>query len=74
MAPAGGSSQPPSGAVTYKKKDGVLAMSEDRESISWIPAAGGGKNGTVKIAVGSITSMCLSTCWEVGRFVACPGI
>lgn len=57
MAAAGGSSAPPSGAAAYKKKDGVLAMSEDRGSISWVPAAGGGKNGTVKISVGNITSM-----------------
>ncbi|KAK2755969.1 RNA polymerase II transcription factor B subunit 1 [Arachnomyces sp. PD_36] len=55
MAPA---SRPPSGAAAYKKKDGVLAMSEDRGSISWSPAAGGGKNGgPVKIEVGSITNL-----------------
>lgn len=59
MAPAGDSSRPPSGAAAYKKKDGVLAMSEDRGSVSWVPAAGGGKNGTVTISVGNITSMYL---------------
>ena len=57
MAPPG-SSRPPSGAAAYKKKDGMLTMSEDRGSISWVPAAAGvSKNGVVKIEVGSITSM-----------------
>lgn len=59
MAPVGDSSRPPSGAVAYKKKDGILAMSEDLGSISWVPAAGGGKHGTLTISVENITSMYL---------------
>ncbi|KKK14240.1 hypothetical protein AOCH_006600 [Aspergillus ochraceoroseus] len=47
---------PPSGSAAYKKKDGTLTMSQDRQSISWIPAAGGA-SGTITISVGQITNL-----------------
>jgi transcription initiation factor TFIIH subunit 1 len=47
---------PPSGSAAYKKKDGTLTISKDRQSISWIPAAGGA-GGALTIEVKSITSM-----------------
>ena len=46
---------PPSGSAAYKKKDGTLTISQDRESVSWIPAAGGA-SGSVKLSVAHITS------------------
>jgi transcription initiation factor TFIIH subunit 1 len=46
---------PPSGSAAYKKKDGTLTMSKDRQSISWIPVAGGA-GGALTIEVRNITS------------------
>ncbi|KAA8648663.1 TFIIH subunit TFB1 family protein [Aspergillus tanneri] len=46
---------PPSGSAAYKKKDGTLTMSQDRQSVSWIPAAGGA-SGTISLPVAQITS------------------
>ena len=46
---------PPSGSAAYKKKDGTLTMSQDRQSVSWIPAAGGA-SGTITLPVAQITS------------------
>lgn len=50
MAPS-----PPSGSAAYKKKDGTLVMAQDRQSVTWIPAAGGA-SGTITISVSHITS------------------
>ncbi|KAF4215706.1 hypothetical protein CNMCM8980_002976 [Aspergillus fumigatiaffinis] len=47
---------PPSGSAAYKKKDGTLTMSQDSQSISWIPAAGGA-TGTITIPVSQITNL-----------------
>ncbi|KAL4763005.1 TFIIH subunit TFB1 family protein [Aspergillus foveolatus] len=47
---------PPSGSAAYKKKDGTLTMSADRQSVSWIPAAGGA-SGTITISVAQITNL-----------------
>ncbi|KAL6232601.1 hypothetical protein BDW75DRAFT_217434 [Aspergillus navahoensis] len=47
---------PPSGSAAYKKKDGTLTMSSDRQSVSWIPAAGGA-SGTITISVAQITNL-----------------
>ncbi|KAL4752976.1 hypothetical protein BDW72DRAFT_48888 [Aspergillus terricola var. indicus] len=47
---------PPSGSAAYKKKDGTLTMSADRQSVSWIPAAGGA-SGTITISVVQITNL-----------------
>ncbi|KAL4976683.1 hypothetical protein BDW66DRAFT_134569 [Aspergillus desertorum] len=47
---------PPSGSATYKKKDGTLTMSSDRQSVSWIPAVGGA-SGTITIPVAQITNL-----------------
>ncbi|PKX92613.1 TFIIH subunit TFB1 family protein [Aspergillus novofumigatus IBT 16806] len=47
---------PPSGSAAYKKKDGTLTMSQDCQSISWIPAAGGA-TGTITIPVSQITNL-----------------
>ncbi|KAL4921768.1 hypothetical protein BDW62DRAFT_174441 [Aspergillus aurantiobrunneus] len=47
---------PPSGSAAYKKKDGTLTMSADRQSVSWIPAAGGA-SGTITISVSQVTNL-----------------
>ncbi|KAL3443072.1 hypothetical protein BJX65DRAFT_285902 [Aspergillus insuetus] len=47
---------PPSGSAAYKKKDGTLTMSPDRQSVSWIPAAGGA-SGTITIPVSQVTNL-----------------
>ncbi|KAE8377740.1 hypothetical protein BDV26DRAFT_262850 [Aspergillus bertholletiae] len=47
---------PPSGSAAYKKKDGTLTMSQDCQSISWIPAAGGA-TGTITLPVAQITNL-----------------
>ncbi|KAL2839959.1 hypothetical protein BJY01DRAFT_218839 [Aspergillus pseudoustus] len=47
---------PPSGSAAYKKKDGTLTMSPDRQSVSWIPAAGGA-SGTITIPVAQVTNL-----------------
>ncbi|KAL3489379.1 hypothetical protein BJX62DRAFT_209350 [Aspergillus germanicus] len=47
---------PPSGSAAYKKKDGTLTMSPDRQSVSWIPAAGGA-SGTITIPVSHVTNL-----------------
>ncbi|TQB72714.1 RNA polymerase II transcription factor B subunit 1 [Monascus purpureus] len=51
MAPS-----PPSGSAAYKKKDGTLVMAQDRQSVTWIPAAGGA-SGTITISVSHITNL-----------------
>ncbi|EAW10603.1 TFIIH subunit TFB1 family protein [Aspergillus clavatus NRRL 1] len=47
---------PPSGSAAYKKKDGTLTMSQDRQSVSWIPAAGGAA-GMITLSVAQITNL-----------------
>ncbi|KAL4867010.1 hypothetical protein BDV12DRAFT_172024 [Aspergillus spectabilis] len=47
---------PPSGSAAYKKKDGTLTMSPDRQSVSWIPATGGA-SGTITIPVSQVTNL-----------------
>ncbi|KAL1964722.1 hypothetical protein VTN77DRAFT_6748 [Rasamsonia byssochlamydoides] len=47
---------PPSGSAAYKKKDGTLTMSKDRQSLSWIPAAGGA-GGALTIEIKNITNL-----------------
>jgi transcription initiation factor TFIIH subunit 1 len=47
---------PPSGAASYKKKDGTLTLSKDEQTLTWSPA-GAGPAG-LNIAVTTITSMC----------------
>ncbi|KAE8348011.1 hypothetical protein BDV28DRAFT_144537 [Aspergillus coremiiformis] len=47
---------PPSGSAAYKKKDGTLTMSQDRQSIAWIPAAGGA-TGAITLPVAQITNL-----------------
>lgn len=46
---------PPSGSAAYKKKDGTLTLSQDRQSVSWIPSAGGA-SGSITLPVATITS------------------
>lgn len=46
---------PPSGAASYKKKDGTIAISADEQSVSWNPTAAGAAK-TLTIAVANITS------------------
>lgn len=45
----------PSGAASYKKKDGTIAVSADEQSVSWSPTAAGAAK-TLTIAVANITS------------------
>ncbi|PYH96477.1 RNA polymerase II transcription factor [Aspergillus ellipticus CBS 707.79] len=47
---------PPSGSAAYKKKDGTLTIAQDRQSISWIPAAGGAA-GSITLPVSQITNL-----------------
>ncbi|KAF7589688.1 RNA polymerase II transcription factor B subunit 1 [Aspergillus hancockii] len=47
---------PPSGSAAYKKKDGTLTISQDGQSISWIPAAGGA-TGTITLSVAQVTNL-----------------
>ncbi|KAI2977568.1 hypothetical protein CBS147482_10615 [Aspergillus niger] len=47
---------PPSGSAAYKKKDGTLTIAQDRQSISWIPAAGGAA-GAITLPVAQITNL-----------------
>jgi transcription initiation factor TFIIH subunit 1 len=56
MATAG-AGPPPSGSAAYKKKDGVLSMSSDFQSVAWKPkAAGDTGDGALTISVKDITS------------------
>ncbi|KAK2731799.1 RNA polymerase II transcription factor B subunit 1 [Myotisia sp. PD_48] len=50
MAPS-----PPSGSVTYKKKDGILALCKDQKSVSWTPKIDSG--GPLIIPVANITNL-----------------
>jgi transcription initiation factor TFIIH subunit 1 len=45
---------PPSGAASYKKKDGTLTLSQDEQTLTWNPAAAG--PAVLNIAVSTITS------------------
>lgn len=47
---------PPRGAAAYKKKDGVLALSKDLQTVAWTPTAPPGSKPTVTLAVKAITS------------------
>ncbi|CAI7598530.1 unnamed protein product [Penicillium bialowiezense] len=47
---------PPSGAASYKKKDGTLAISTDELSVSWNPTAAGAAK-SITITVASITNL-----------------
>ncbi|KAL4932203.1 TFIIH subunit TFB1 family protein [Aspergillus undulatus] len=47
---------PPSGSASYKKKDGTLTVSPDRQSVSWIPGAGGA-SGAITISVAQVTNL-----------------
>jgi transcription initiation factor TFIIH subunit 1 len=46
---------PPSGAASFKKKDGTLTLSQDEESLTWNPAVAG--VAALTIHVSKITSM-----------------
>lgn len=46
---------PPSGAASYKKKDGILTLSQDEQSLTWNPAAA--DSAALTIHVSKITSM-----------------
>lgn len=45
----------PRGKAAYKKKDGIVAISDDQSAITWTPLPGTG-SPTVSLAVSSITS------------------
>ena len=48
---------PPRGAAAYKKQDGVLAISKDRQAVSWTPNAPPEASPTLVIAVSTITNL-----------------
>lgn len=45
----------PSGRAAFKKKDGVLTLRSDQQSVIWTPAPGDGPP-TVSLALANITS------------------
>lgn len=47
---------PPRGSAAYKKKDGILALSKDSQSMSWTPMAPTGSKPALTLPVSSITS------------------
>lgn len=49
---------PPSGAASYKKKDGTLTIAADEQILTWTPAVAGVSGLT--ISVPTITSMQLA--------------
>lgn len=51
---------PPSGAASYKKKDGTLTIAADDQILIWTPAVAGVPG--LKISVANITSMQLALC------------
>lgn len=48
---------PPRGAVVYRKQDGILAISKDRQAVSWTPNAPPDATPTSVITVSSITNL-----------------
>ncbi|MCJ1474250.1 RNA polymerase II transcription factor B subunit 1 [Lambiella insularis] len=48
---------PPKGFAAYKKKDGILALSRDLQSVSWTPTAPPGSQPAVTLAVKNITNL-----------------
>lgn len=49
---------PPSGAASYKKKEGTLTVAENDQTLTWTPAVTGAS--TLTISIPTITSMQLS--------------
>lgn len=49
---------PPSGAAAYKKKDGILTLMDDEQTLTWTPVTAG--VSTLTIPVSQITSTLLS--------------
>lgn len=47
----------PVGRTLFKKKDGILTLTPDHQTVTWTPNAGGPP--TVSLPVGNITSMAL---------------
>jgi transcription initiation factor TFIIH subunit 1 len=48
---------PPRGAAVYRKQDGILAISKDRQAVSWTPNAPPDATPTSVITVSSITNL-----------------
>ena len=55
---------PPRGSAAYKKKDGTLALSKDRQSVSWTPVAPPGSKPALTLPLPIITSesACMIRC------------
>jgi len=49
-------SSPPKGSASYKKKDGVLSLAADMQSVSWTPAAPPGAAPSLTVEVAAIKS------------------
>ncbi|MCJ1341185.1 RNA polymerase II transcription factor B subunit 1 [Bachmanniomyces sp. S44760] len=58
---------PPRGSAVYKKKDGILALSKDSQSVSWTPTAPPGSKPALILAVSNITSEFTSVSIPVKR-------
>ena len=46
----------PRGSASYKKKDGTITLSKDRQDVLWIPVAPPGAAPALSLGVSSITS------------------
>ncbi len=55
----------PTGRALFKKKEGILAVSDDQTSVTWTPLPGQGQ--AVSLAVANITSKA-----AVEEFPGCP--
>lgn len=50
---------PPSGAASYKKKDGILTLTADEQTLTWTPAAAGASALSIPVTTISSTQLSL---------------
>ncbi|KAH8677288.1 RNA polymerase II transcription factor-related protein [Xylariales sp. PMI_506] len=48
---------PPRGTAAYKKKDGILTVSDDQKSVIWTPVSAPGGPPTVSLIISNITNL-----------------
>src|SRR5271163_2219637 len=48
---------PPQGSASYKKQNGILAISKDRKAVSWTPAQPSDASPTVVITAASVSNL-----------------
>ena len=51
----------PRGTAAYKKKDGILTVTDDQKSIIWTPQANPGGPPGITLAISNVTSMMRTT-------------